>query len=230
MKAVRTIALSLFFAWGAFTAQAQDIVEISPGNFIRGTIQATNFATVVIKNDDESMVQYKAGDIQQFVWNGETYVSKPIVIRKKMEQRFFKVIELGTVNLYAMGGNTLGVEAPQPRKRRFSPSIGIGAGSGGFGGVGVGGGISIGGGGRSQDTPVKQILPSTYFLEKFGSGPMLELPIEATNIEARNQQIKNALLQKMTNDDDLAQRIKSTENFDAKVVQAFVSAYNAAHK
>lgn len=220
--------LMLLFA--GIVTKAQDIVVITQGNFIRGTIQATNYATVILKNDDESIVQYRAEDIKEFVWNGETYVSKPIVLKKKMEHRFFKLIEQGAVNLYSIGGST-GIEPAQPKRSRIRPSFGIGAGTGGYSGVGMGGGITIGGGGgRNQDEQVKRVMPSSYFIEKFGTGPMMEVPVEASNSDSKNQHIRNVLLQKLTNDDDLAERIKATETFDAKLVRAFVVAYNAVHK
>ncbi len=134
------------------TAAAQDAVTISDGNFVRGTVKATDFATVYLMNDDKTVTEYKAKDIQSFLWNGDTYVSKPIVFKKNMEFRFFKVIELGAVNLYSLGGDT-GIEQAQPReKTRIRPSIGIGMGTGGFGGVGVGGGITFGGGRRQPQT------------------------------------------------------------------------------
>lgn len=206
---------------------------ISQGNFIRGTIKATDFATVVMANEDETVTQYKAKDIQEFVWNGETYVSKPIVIKKKMEHRFFKLIEHGTVNLYAIGGGP-GVEVPEPKRSRVRPSIGIGTGTGtgGFGGMGFGGGVSIGlgGGGRNQEPAARKVMPTAFFLEKPGTGPMTEIPVDGGDSSSKNDQIRNILLQKLTNDDDLTERIKSTENFDAKLVRAFVAAYNSMQK
>jgi len=229
MSAIKTFKLLLLLLIAAIGVKAQDIVVISPGNFLRGTIQATDYATVILTKDDESVVQYKATDIQEFVWNGETYVSKPIVIKKKMEHRFFKILEQGAVNLYAIGGST-GVDIPEPKRRRITPSIGIGAGSGGFGGVGVGGGISIGGSRNRQEAPVRRVMPTAFFLEKVGTGPMSELPVEGGNSEGKNQHIKNILLQKLSNDEDLAERIKTTESFDGKLIRAFVTAYNAVHK
>ncbi|MGY4383275.1 hypothetical protein ACVWYN_000294 [Pedobacter sp. UYP24] len=215
-----------FFASGAY---AQDIIVISDGNFIRGTIKATNFSTVVLKNDAEALVEYSAKDIKEFVWNGETYVSKPILIKKDLEQRFFKVIELGAVNLYSIGGNLL-VEEPVQKKVKFRPSIGIGAGSGGFGGVGMGGGISIGGGRGSGPVAPKQIMPATYFIEKFGTGPMQELFAENGTAAARTPVVKSILLQKLTSNDAIAERIKATSLFDAKLLTAIVVDYNAAAK
>lgn len=207
-------------------SKAQDIVVIKEGNFIRGTIKATNFSSVILKNDDESVVQYEAKGIKEFVWNGETYVSKPIVIQKKMEFRFFRLLEEGAANLYSIGGNTMAAEPPQKRAK-VRPSVAVGGGTGGLGG---GVGISIGGGRRSDPDQPKRILPTTYFIEKLGTGPLMEIPVEGANPEGKAQQIKNILLQKLTNDEDLRERINATETFDAKLVRAFVAAYNSMKK
>lgn len=231
MNLMKGLICSLLLLCAAIYGHAQDAVTIAPGDFIRGTIQGTDFATVVLKKDDESLIQFKAKDIQEFLWNGETFVSKPIVIKKKMEHRFFKVVELGAVNLYALGGGKSNTNDVEPKRSRIRPSFGIGGGTGGFGGMGGGVGITLGGGrGNRQESQTSQAGPAVYFIEKFGTGPMQELPVEAGNSEAKNQLIKNALLQKLTNDEDLAERIKATEAFDAKLVRAFVSAYNAMHK
>jgi len=229
-RAIKTLILIGFAALAVNNAWAQDIVSISEGNFLRGTIQGTDFSTVVLKTDDEKVTLYTAKDIKEFVWNGETYVSKPIVLNKKSTYRFFKLIEQGTVNLYEIGGGTGMAEQPQPKRARIRPSIGIGTGTGGFGGVGLGGGISFGGGRNSNAEPVRRAMPSTFFIEKINSGPMLEIQVEGANSAAKTQAIKNALLQKLTNDEDLAERINATENFDAKMVRAYVAAYNAMRK
>lgn len=230
MKRIKTFALLLTLSMTITLAKAQDAVVISDGNFVRGTITGMDFTTVILKNDDDgSLSPYKAKDIKEFLWNGDTYVSKPIVIKKRMELGFFKIIEQGAVNLYSVGGNSA-VEAPEPKKARIRPSIGIGGGTGGFGGIGGGVGISLGGGRNRDDNQPRQAGPTAYFLERFGTGPMVELPINAGNSENKNQQIKNALLQKLSNDEDLAERIKATETFDAKLIKAFVSAYNGMHK
>lgn len=231
MKITRLLNLiSCALLLGTGAATAQDAVTISEGNYVRGTIKGTNYSTVALMKDDETIVQYFAKDIREFVWNGETYVSKPIVIKKKMEHRFFKLEAYGAVNLYSFGGNNNAVEEAPAKRNRIRPSIGIGAGSGGFGGVGVGGGFSFGGGNRPPQEPVsKNRPPSAYFIEKYGTGPMQELPVEG-NSEGKTQLIKNVLLQKLTNDDDLAERIKATESFDAKLIKAYVTAYNEMHK
>jgi len=230
MKRIKTFALLLSLSMTITLVKAQDAVVISDGNFVRGTITGMDFTTVILKNDnDGSLSPYKAKDIKEFLWNGDTYVSKPIVIKKRMELGFFKLVEQGTVNLYSVGGNSA-VEEPQPKRARIRPSIGIGGGTGGFGGVGGGVGISLGGGRNREDSQPRQAGPTAYFLERFGTGPMVELPINAGNSDNKNQLIKNALLQKLSNDEDLAERIKATESFDPKLIKAFVAAYNDMHK
>jgi hypothetical protein len=230
MKRIKTFALLLTLSMTAILTKAQDAVVISDGNFVRGTITGMDFTTVILKNDDDGTLSpYKAKDIKEFLWNGDTYVSKPIVIKKRMELGFFKLIEQGSVNLYSVGGNSA-VEAPERKKARIRPSIGIGGGTGGFGGVGGGVGISLGGGRNREDNEPRQAGPTAYFLERFGTGPMVELPVNGGNSDNKNQQIKNALLQKLSNDEDLAERIKATETFDAKLIKAFVAAYNEMHK
>lgn len=230
----RKTAVQLFmFLLVCFTtiaSYAQDVVVISQGNFTRGTIKAADLSTVVLKNENESVVMYKAKDIKEFLWNGETYVSKPIVVKKKMEHRFFKLIEHGAVNLYSIGGSA-GTEQPEPKRTKVRPSFGVGGGTGGFGGLGGGVSISLGGGrSRGEEGKVAKERPTGYFIERFGTGPMLEIPVEGGNSNNKTQHIKNVLLQKLTNDEDLAERIKATESFDAKLIRAFVSAYNGMNK
>lgn len=230
MNLFKTLTAVLALSFIVVTATAQDVVVISEGNFIRGTIQGTDFANVAIKQDNDAVALYKAEDIKEFLWNGETYVSKPIVVKKKMEHRFFKLIEHGAVNLYTIGGNTA-PDQPKAKRSRVRPSIGVGGGTGGFGGVGGGISISLGGGRSSERDAAKGgKRPTAYFIEKFGTGPMLEIPIEGGNSDNKNQHIKNVLLQKLTNDEDLAERIKATESFDEKLIRAFVSAYNDMKK
>lgn len=229
MKGIKIFALLLMLSAAAITVKAQDIVVISDGNFVRGTIQGTDFSTVMLKNDDGTISQFKAKDIKEFLWNGDTYISKPIVIKKRMELRFFKAIERGAVNLYSIGGNGA-AEQPQEKRRRIQPSIGIGGGTGGFGGFGGGVGITIGGGRNRDDGQPKAVAPTAYFIERFGTGPMVELPVNGASSPGKTGQIKEMLLQKLTNDEDLAERIKATETFDAKLIKAFVAAYNDMHK
>lgn len=225
MRSVKYLLIATL-AIASLYSEAQDIVVIKEGNFIRGTIKGTNFFSVILKNEDESVVQYEAKDIKEFVWNGETYVSKPIVIQKKMEFRFFRLLEEGAVNLYSIGGNTMAAEPPQKRAK-VRPSVAVGGGTGGLGG---GVGISIGGGRRSDPDQPKRIMPTTYFIEKLGTGPLMELPVEGGDFEGKTQHIKSVLLQKLTSDEDLTERIKATEIFDAKLVRAFVAAYNSMKK
>lgn len=220
--------LSLFLALMMHSVSAQDAVIIAEGNFVRGTIMGTNYATVQIKLDDQSVAVYKAKDIKEFLWNGDSYVSKPILIKNRMEERFFKVEESGNVNLYSIGGSTA-ADQPEPRKVRVRPGIGIGMGTGGYGGVGIGGGISFGGGRRQDDGEARRSTKATYYIEKPGTGPMQSLPLDG-NSESKVNQVKAILLQKLNNDEDLAERIKATESFDSKNLKAFVNAYNSMHK
>jgi hypothetical protein len=229
VKAMRIFSFLLVFAAVSLNVSAQDAVVISEGNFLRGTIKGTDLSTVVLKKEDESVVMFKAKDIKEFLWNGETYASKPIVIKKDLEYRFFKVVELGAVNLYAIGGN-VPVEEPVQKRARVRPSFGIGGGTGGFGGVGMGAGISLGGGRNREAAPSKAVMPTTYFIEKFGTGPMQEILIDNGSAAARTPVIKSILLQKLTNNDELSAQIKATEVIDAKLLLSFVSSYNAAKK
>jgi hypothetical protein len=225
MRSIKYPAL-FFLVLASLYSKAQDIIVIKEGNFIRGTIKATNFSSVVFRNDEESMVQYEAKDIKEFVWNGETYVSKPILINKRMEFRFFRLLEQGTVNLYSIGGNTMAAEPPQKRTK-VRPSVAVGGGTGGLGG---GVGISIGGGRRSETEQPKRIMPTTYFIERLGTGPLMEIPVEGANSEGKTQHIKNILLQKLTGSPDISQRINETETFDASQVKSLVVDYNSIKK
>ncbi len=205
-------------------AVAQDVVVIDSTNNVRGTIKGTDYFTVTLVKDDKTEVTYKAKDVQEFLWNGETYIRKEVMSKNKLEPRFFKVIEMGAVNLYAIGG-TAAVETKQNRVR-VMPQVGIAIGGGGYSGVGFGGGIMIGGGRRERvkNTNDKKAL---YFIEKPGTGPMLELQYNAGNSKER---VREILLDKLSDDEDLAERIKETEKFDAKNVAAFVKAYNLMRK
>jgi hypothetical protein len=227
MKLYQSALLFVFLVLLGSTAVAQDAVIISDGNFVRGTIQGTDFATVSLRLPNQSVEAYNAKDIKEFLWNGDTYVSKPVVLKKKMEFRFFKVEELGAVNLYSMGNTSVD---PAPEKRvKVRPSIGLGVGSGGYGGVGLGGGITFGGGRGNGNRKKGNSRSAVYFIEKLGTGPLQEIPLDGSSAN-KTEQVKTILLQKLSNDEDLAERIKATESFDAKNVQAFVSAYNAMHK
>lgn len=220
MKAFKILLVFFLFSVKLF---AQDAVLISEGNFVRGVIKGTNFSSVAILEDDGVIKEFAAKNIQSFIWNGETYVSKPIIIKKKMEIRFFKLIESGVVNLYTYGDNGI-TEQPTQAKVRVRPSIGVGMGTGGFGG-GIGGGVTFGNGARNNEQlPNAPKMKITCFLEKPGTGPMQEVNLDNTNA------VKNILLQKLTNDDDLAESIKATEAFDAKNLAAYVKAYNSSGK
>jgi len=227
MKLYLKVLLFVFLLLPGSTIFAQDAVIISDGNFVRGTVQGTDFETVRLVKDDKTIAEYKAKDIKEFLWNGDSYMSKPVVVKKKMEHRFFKVEELGAVNLYSMGITS--VEEVPEKRVKVRPSIGVGLGSGGYGGVGVGGGITFGGGRGRDGGKVRKNRAAVYYIEKLGTGPLQAIPLDG-NSESKTEQVKTILLQKLTNDEDLAERIKATESFDAKSVQAYVSAYNAMHK
>lgn len=223
MKKINFIVLLICLL--SFSSKAQDAILISEGNFVRGVIKGTDYSTVAIQQDDQAIVQYQAKDIQSFIWNGETYVSKPILVKKKLETRFFKLVESGIVNLYSFGDKKV-TEQPQQARVKVRPTFGVGVGTGGFGG-GLGGGISIGGGGRRRET--ETVTNPTngkvfYFIEKPGSGAMQEIVLENTNA------LKTILLQKLSSDEDLAQRIKESESFTDLNLIAFVKAYNVGHK
>ena len=230
MKIYKFIAVLLCFTGFSMLAKAQDVVMLDSTNFVRGTIKGTDYSTVSMLKDDQVEVLYKAKDVKEFLWNGETYVSKPILNNKKVEQRFFKVVEMGKVNMYAIGESTVDPTEPREKRVRVSPNIGIGLGSGGFGGgyggLGVGGGITIGGGRRSSGKQAKA-RKALYFIEKPGTGPMLEIQL---NSGSDQQKVKQILLDKLKDDEDLTERIKETESFDAKSVAAYVKAYNLMHK
>ncbi|MCD0487206.1 hypothetical protein LPB86_03140 [Pedobacter sp. MC2016-14] len=227
MNSFKLLAVFFFLTVFGRIAAAQDAVTIDSTNFVRGTIKSTDFASVFLLNDDKTVTQYQAKDVQSFLWNGDTYVSKPIVFKKNMEFRFFKVIEMGAVNLYSLGGSTGAEEAPR-EKTRIRPSVGIGMGTGGFGGVGFGGGITFGGGRRQNEDGSVKASRGVYYIEKLGTGPIQVVAYDGKDADA--SRTRALLLQKLTNDDDLAERIKATENFDVKTVKAFVAAYNAMHK
>ncbi|WP_410221867.1 hypothetical protein [Pedobacter sp.] len=223
MRAV--LILLMFICMGSY---AQDAVLISEGNFIRGVIQGTNFETVAIKTTEGEMQTFKAKDIRSFLWNGDTYESKPIIFNKKAEVRFFKLLEGGKVNLYSYGVTSEVEERQQQTSAKVKPSFGVGVGSGGFGG-GVGGGISINLGGRrnsDETNTTRQKIKATYFIERPGSGPIQEIFADGTRTTAT----KTLLLQKLTGDEDLTERIKATDSFDDKIILAFVKSYNESVK
>ena len=228
MKTIKHLSFILFFSIMAFTASAQDAVVIDTGNFVRGTVQGTNYMTVALKKDDGSIVEYDARDVQEFLWNGVSYISKPFIVNNKTDRRFFKLVEAGAVNLYAMGGSTA-VEKKR-KKFRFVPSIGIGVGTGGYSGIGLGGGISFEGGRRNDDDAPRQERKALYYIEKPGAGDMLEITPDAEKSEANTDYIKKALLEKLSDDHDIAEQIKQVDSFNIRSIQSLVKSYNAAHQ
>ena len=226
MRLIKYVSTLVLFSLLALAASAQDAVVIDTGNFVRGTIQGTDFLTVGLKKDDGTMAQYNAKDIKEFLWNGETYVSKPFLANKKAGYRFFKLVEAGKLNLYSMGGSTGVTEKPR-RRVRFSPSIGLGIGTGGYSGIGIGGGVSFGGRGDDDDRPRRE-RRALYYIEKPGSGDMME--ITPDNSDTNTQYIKNILMEKMSDDQDLTERIKGIEYFDVKSLTSLVKSYNSVHQ
>ena len=213
------------------TAAAQDAVVIEDGNFIRGTVQGTDYQTVSIKTDDGEVKIFNAKDIKQFLWDGETFVSMPFVIHKHTDYRFFKLIEGGAVNLYSMGGHA-GPEKTKRNRVRVMPSFGLGIGTGGFGsGIGFGGGLSIlGGGGRRDDDQPRPDRHALFYIEKPGFGDMQEITPDPDNSDANYDYIKKTLLNMLSDDNDLTDRIQHMDNFDMKAIDSLVRAYNAVHQ
>lgn len=230
MKTLKSLSALLLFSIIAFTAAAQDAVVIADGNFIRGTIQGTDYVMVGIKKDDGTVEQFNAKDIKEFLWNGETFVSKPFITNKHTDYRFFKLIESGAVNLYTMGSGTLTADKPKRKRLRFMPSIGLGIGTGGFGGIGLGGGISIDGNRRDDDEQPRRERRALIYIEKPGTGEMLEITPDREQSDANSAYIKNTLLAKFADDRDLSARIKEMDNFDPKTIQSLVKTYNSVHQ
>lgn len=222
---MKKIICIVFLLYLGMHALAQDAVIISEGNFERGVIQATNFVTVVMLKDDGALKEYDAKDVESFIWNGDTYQSKPFIFGKKAEVRFFKLLEAGTVNLYAYGQPFIPEQAPGAQTGPLvRPNFDVGLGSGGLGGT-----VAIDLSRRKKATamaPRKIKSKVFYFIEKPGTGPMAEISLNAGKLRAT----KSLLLQKLNNDEDLAERIKATESFDEKNLLAFIKSYNEAHK
>ncbi|WP_442587996.1 hypothetical protein ACSBL2_18285 [Pedobacter sp. AW31-3R] len=231
MKTIKFFCAILLFSIFSLAVQAQDAVVIDTGDFVRGTIQGTDYMTVSIKDDNNGELKtYKAKDIKEFLWNGMTFVSKPFVTNKKTDYRFFKLVESGKVNLYSMGG-TLTTEKPKRNRLRIVPSIGIGIGTGGFGsGIGLGGGVSFGGGRNNDDEPQRQARRSLIYIDKAGSPEMLEITPSVDQTNAGMEYIKNSLLEKFADDNNISARVKDMDKFDVKSIQALVKAYNSVHK
>ena len=221
------ISVKLFFVFLFLSPRlfAQDAVLISEGNFVRGVIQGTNFESVFLQTEENGVKEYKAKDIKSFLWNGDTYESKPIIIGKKAAIKFFKLMEGGTVNLYSYGSTSAVEERAMQPRVKARPSVGLGMGAGG----GMGGGISIDlGGRRAQEQPVGAAPKAKvfYFIEKPGTGPIQEINADGSRTAAT----KNLLLAKLTGDDGLTESIKATESFDEKVLIALVKSYNESVK
>lgn len=222
----RLLVILLVFSTNLF---AQDAVLISEGDFVRGEIKGTNYESVFIQLEEQGLKEYRAKDIQSFLWNGDTYVSKPFIVGKKATVKFFKLIEGGKVNLYSVGG-TSGVEEPVQPRVKARPTFGVGMGTGGGMGGGLGGGVSInlggnrGGGERPAGAPPKAKV--FYFIEKPGTGPMQEIAADGSRTSAT----KNLLLAKLIGDEGLTESIKATEIFDDKVLIALVKSYNESVK
>lgn len=220
------VSISLFLSMLLFSTRlfSQDAVLISEGNFVRGVIQGTNFESVFLQTEEDGVKEYKAKDIKSFLWNGDTYESKPIIIGKKAAIKFFKLIEGGTVNLYSYGSTSAVEEKLQPRVKA-RPTFGVGMGAGG----GMGGGISIDlGGRRAQEQPTSAVPKAKvfYFIEKPGTGPIQEINADGSKTAAT----KNLLLAKLTGDEGLTESIKATESFDEKTLIALVKSYNESVK
>lgn len=212
-----------------FTVKAQDAILISEGNFVRGEIKGTNYESVFIQLEEQGLKEYKAKDIKSFLWNGDTYESKPFIVGKKAAVKFFKLIESGKVNLYSVGG-TSGVDEPAQPRVKARPTFGVGMGTGGGMGGGLGGGVSINLGGNRGGTERPAGAPPKakvfYFIEKPGTGPMQEIAADGSRTAAT----KSLLLAKLTGDEGLTESIKATEFFDEKVLFALVKSYNESVK
>jgi hypothetical protein len=224
---MKTLKLLVVFCLFAVAVSAQDAVLISEGNFVRGEIKGTNYESVFIQIEEQGLKEYKAKDIQSFLWNGDTYVSKPFIVGKKGVIKFFKLIESGKVNLYSVGG-TSGVDEPVQPRQKVRPTFGVGMGTGGMGGVGGGISINLGGGRGGGERPAGAAPKPKefYFIEKPGTGPIQEIVVDGSRTAAT----KAILLQKLTGDDGLTESIKATESFDEKVLIALVKSYNESVK
>lgn len=213
---MKRLLLLLLCAFSSF-AHAQDVIVHANGDIERTTILGTDYSSVKYTLGDGSAAILTLKQVKEFMWNGETYIKKTFFDQKKAYDRFVKVIELGKVNLYAIGGSNQVTSAPESRVK-VRPNFGVGMGTGGLGG-GIGGTISIGGGRSEVSQP--RSTRTFYFVEKPGSGPILEVPVTDT------RKTSAILLQKIGDDTDLASRIKETDEFTASALIAFIKAYNA---
>jgi hypothetical protein len=218
----------LFFSI-ALATQAQDFIVKNNDDVIRGTIKGTDYFSVFISANDEADVILPAKDVKNFFWNGNSFVSKGFANGRNFEYRFVKVIEMGTVNLYSFGGGTLVPEVKEKRVK-FRPSIGIGTGTGGYGGMGMGGGISIGGGKNSAPERPAGAPAVHYFIEKPGAGPLQEVPMKAITEETRKAEVKNILLQKMSDQPALKAKVEAGMDFNSRDVIEWVKEYNSTKK
>ncbi|RZK19644.1 MAG: hypothetical protein EOO86_06975 [Pedobacter sp.] len=221
--------LSAFIVFLSISSVAQDFIVKNNDDVIRGTIKGTDYFSVYISANDEADVILPAKDVKNFFWNGNSFMSKGFANGKNFEYRFVKVIELGTVNLYSFGGGTL-VPAVKEKKVKFRPSVGIGTGTGGFGGMGMGGGISIGGGRNAAPERPAGAPAIRYFIEKPGTGPLQEIPMKAITDEDKKANVKNILLQKMSDQPNLKTKIESTAEFNSRDVIELVKEYNSTKK
>lgn len=208
---------------------AQDFIVKNNDEVIRGTIKGTDYFSVFISANDEADVILPAKDVKNFFWNGNSYVSKGFANKKDFEYRFVKVIEMGAVNLYSFGGETL-VPVQKEKKVKFRPSIGIGTGTGGFGGMGMGGGISIGGGRNSAPERPAGAPVIRYFIEKPGTGPLQEIPIKGITEDSRKPEVKTILLQKLGDKPELKAKVEANTDLNSRDVIELVKAYNETKK
>lgn len=218
---MRALNIFLLLCLLAIKVSAQDAVIIREGEVVRGLIKGTDYNIVALQPDDGLIQTYEAKNIDSFVWNGETYVSRPFLVKKKLAVRFFKVVESGSINLYSMGDKQQAPAAPVREKVR--PGFGVNIGTGGFGGMG--GSISIGGGGAQrppENAGLQRSGKLSYFLEKPGTGPMVEVQLE------NQSAVKSLLLQKLNDDEDLVSRIKDSDSFSEAGLLAFIKSYNVA--
>ena len=215
---------TLLFLIISNVGSAQDFIVKNDDDVIRGTIKGTDYFSVFISSNDQQDVILPAKDVKNFFWNGDSFLSKGFANGKNFEYRFVKVVEIGTVNLYAFGGGTL-MPAAKEKRVRFRPSVGVGAGTGGFGGMGVGGGISIGGG-RNAAPQRSGAVAVRYFIEKPGTGPLQEVPMKAITDEDKKASVKAVLLQKLGDQPALKSKIEAATEANSKDVVGWVQEYN----
>ncbi len=202
---------------------AQDAIIIKEGDVWRGLIKGTDFYQVAIEIKEGQVKLYQAKDIEGFVWNGETFLSKPFLVNNKLITRFYRAVESGKINLYTIGMDV--PEEPPVVKQKSKPRIGIGIGTGGLGFGGMGSGISIGAGGP-QTNPADRIPKPMdtrirYFIEKPGTGPMLELNFDYP------ASVKAQLGLKMQDQKEIFEELKGFSVLSPEQMQKLVQKYNA---